>query len=210
MKGESRRSEPDVQITEVVEALKSRGDKPRRQRDGSWRARCPAHGGDNDTSLSVRAENGRLLTHCHSHGCEHQDVMSALDLDRGPNHRRKSTTTEYPYLNAGGSILVTVIRKERTGSKHIYRKPRGAKKPSQGYPLLHLPGLIAAPVRALLVVEGEKTAERAHHLFGNRYATTTAIGGAGKSLQMDWSPAKGRNVVKWSDADHPSRTRRFQ
>ena len=68
MKGESGQSEPDVQITEVVKALKSRGDEPRRQRDGSWRARCPAHGGDNDTSLSVREENGRLLTHCHAPG----------------------------------------------------------------------------------------------------------------------------------------------
>ena len=204
MKGESGQSEPDVQITEVVKALKSRGDKPRRQPDGSWRARCPVHGGNSDTSLSVREEHGRLLTHCHAQGCEHQDVMSALGLER-PNPCREAAAAEYLYLNADGSVLVTVIREERPGGKRIYRKPSGVKKPSQGYPLLHLPGLIAAPERALLVVEGEKTAEHANRIFGDRYATTTAIGGAGKAHQTDWSPAKGRDVVIWPDADHPGR-----
>ena len=204
MTSESRQSEPDVQVTEVVKALKSRGDKPRQQPDGSWRARCPVHGGNSDTSLSVREEHGRLLTHCHTQGCRHQDVMSALDLYR-PNHRRESTTTEYDYLNADGSVRVTIMREDRPVGKRIYRKPTGIKKPSHGYPLFGLPSLITAPERPLLVVEGEKTAEHAHHLFGNRYATTTAIGGAGKAHQTDWSPAKGRDVVIWPDADHPGR-----
>ena len=204
MKGEGPQSEPDVQVTEVVRALKSRRCQPREQSDGSWRARCPAHGGESDTTLSVREENGRLLTHCHARGCENQDVMSSLDLVR-PNHPRESTTTEYAYMNAGASVLLTVVRKDRPDGKRIYRKPRGIKKPSRGYPLLDLPSLIATPERPLLVVEGEKTAEAARHLFGDRYATTTAIGGAGKAHQTDWSPAKDREVVIWPDADEVGR-----
>ena len=204
MKGEGPLSEPDVQVTEVVKALKSRGHQPRQQSDGSWRARCPVHGGKNDTSLTVREEHNRLLTHCHARGCEHQDVMSALDFGR-PNHRGESTTTEYAYLNADGSVLVTVRREDCPDGKRIYRNPKGVKKPSKGYPLFGLPSLITAPERPLLVVGGEKTAEHAHHLFGDRYATTTAIGGAGKAHQTDWSPAKGCDVVIWPDADDPGR-----
>ena len=155
MKGEGRRSEPDVQITEVVKALKSRGDKPRRQPDGSWRARCPVHSGKNDTSLSVREEHGRLLTHCHAQGCEHQDVMSALDLRR-PNPRRESTTREYDYLNADGSVMVTVMREDRPVGKRIYRKPTGIKKPSRGYPLFGLPSLIRRAGATIAGCRGRK------------------------------------------------------
>ena len=108
-------------------------------------------------------------------------------------------------MNADASVLLTVVRKDRPDGKRIYRKPRGIKKPSRGYPLLDLPSLIATPERPLLVVEGEKTAEAARHLFGDRYATTTAIGGAGKAHQTDWSPAKDREVVIWPDADEVGR-----
>ena len=130
--------------------------------------------------------------------------MSSLDLVR-PNHPRESTITEYAYMNADASVLLTVVRKDRPDGKRIYRKPRGIKKPSRGYPLLDLPSLIATPERPLLVVEGEKTAEHARHLLGDRYATTTAIGGAGKAHQTDWSPAKDREVVIWPDADEVGR-----
>ncbi len=45
-----------------------------------YRAKCPAHGGDNDSILSIReAENGGLLIHCW-HGCETKEVLDSIGL----------------------------------------------------------------------------------------------------------------------------------
>jgi hypothetical protein len=45
------------------------------------RARCPAHNGTSEDSLSIKeAENGDVLLHCHAE-CENEDIVEALDLD---------------------------------------------------------------------------------------------------------------------------------
>ena len=155
MKCEGPPSEPDIRVAEVVAALESCGCRPQRQGDGSWRARCPAHGGKNNNSLSVCEKDGCLLTHCHAQGCEHHEVLSALGFDR-PNPPREGAPAEHAYRTADGSVLVTVMREDRPDGKRIWRRPRCIKKPPQGYPLLNLPGLVAAPGQPLLVVEGEK------------------------------------------------------
>ena len=77
------------------------------------------------------------------------------------------------------------------------------KAPAAGYPLYRLPSLLANPDKPILIVEGEKTAEAAQHLFGDRYEATTAIGGTGSAGQTDWTPARGRHVWVWPDADKP-------
>jgi putative DNA primase/helicase len=41
---------------------------------------CPAHDDRNSPSLSVKAENGKLLLHCFA-GCRPVDVISATGLD---------------------------------------------------------------------------------------------------------------------------------
>ncbi len=47
---------------------------------GGFRARCPAHNGDSDTSLSVKeGEDGRALLTCHA-SCGLQDIVDALGL----------------------------------------------------------------------------------------------------------------------------------
>ena len=40
---------------------------------------CPAHDDRNNPSLSVKAENGRLLLHCFA-GCRPEDIVSAIGL----------------------------------------------------------------------------------------------------------------------------------
>ena len=40
---------------------------------------CPAHDDRNTPSLSLKAENGRLLLHCFA-GCRPEDIVSAIDL----------------------------------------------------------------------------------------------------------------------------------
>src|SRR5215208_6226185 len=45
---------------------------------------CPAHDDRNNPSLSLKAENGRLLLHCFA-GCHPEDILSELGpSDEGP------------------------------------------------------------------------------------------------------------------------------
>jgi hypothetical protein len=48
----------------------------------AFRARCPAHEGENREALSCSiGADGRALAHCHAHDCDVQDVTAALGLD---------------------------------------------------------------------------------------------------------------------------------
>ena len=52
---------------------------------GGWRAACPAHAGDNPTSLSIRAGtdqygNPCTLLHCFSEQCDIKDICAALGI----------------------------------------------------------------------------------------------------------------------------------
>src|ERR687889_1219946 len=50
-------------------------------RKDEYRARCPAHNGNSDDSLSIKeGDDGRALLICHAH-CEIEDILEALDLD---------------------------------------------------------------------------------------------------------------------------------
>ena len=53
--------------------------------DTTWRARCPAHQGENPTALSIalghdRSGNPMTLLHCHAHQCPIEDICAALDI----------------------------------------------------------------------------------------------------------------------------------
>src|SRR5215218_1055458 len=41
---------------------------------------CPAHDDHNNPSLSIKADNGRLLLHCFA-GCQPEDVVSEMGLE---------------------------------------------------------------------------------------------------------------------------------
>ena len=116
---------------------------------------------------------------------------------------RAAPDEQYEYTDADGKVLVTVCRLDaRDGeAKQIWRKPTGVEPPPGGYPLYRLPSVLANAKKPLLVVEGEKTAECAQDLFGDRYEATTSIGGSRSAAHSDWTPAKGRAVYIWPDAD---------
>ena len=64
---------PIDKVLERLEDYTERGDE--------IRARCPAHNGTSEDSLSIReAENGDVLLHCHAE-CENEDIVEALDLE---------------------------------------------------------------------------------------------------------------------------------
>lgn len=59
----------------------ARLDKAKRSGSRSWRARCPAHGGKNPSSLLVtEGDDGRILLRCHSQGCSAAEIAGAVGL----------------------------------------------------------------------------------------------------------------------------------
>ena len=63
-----------------VDLVLSRLDEPREVAPGRWRARCPAHGGKNRTTLAVTdGDDGRVLLHCFS-DCDTEAVVHAIGL----------------------------------------------------------------------------------------------------------------------------------
>lgn len=64
----------------AAEELLARLEAVRRNGEGRWMARCPAHG-DKGPSLSVReGEDGRILLHCFS-GCSFSEIVTALGVE---------------------------------------------------------------------------------------------------------------------------------
>ena len=64
----------------VRDALEAHGCQPRGKAH-EFRARCPAHDGDNPTSLSVGVgADGRALLNCFAHGCGVETITAALGL----------------------------------------------------------------------------------------------------------------------------------
>jgi putative DNA primase/helicase len=76
-----------------------------------------------------------------------------------------------------------------------FKAPRGPR------PLFGLERLgSAAPDAAMLVVEGEKTADAAARLFPDMVAITS-MGGSKAADKAEWDALAGRNVVIWPDND---------
>ena len=54
-----------------------------KERRGEFRTRCPAHQGNSDNSLSIKAgDDGRVLLVCRG-GCSLQEILDALGLKMG-------------------------------------------------------------------------------------------------------------------------------
>jgi DNA primase len=70
--------------------------------------------------------------------------------------------------------------------------------------LYGLPALVQRPEAAVLVVEGEATAEAAALLFPELVVISWA-NGANAIAKTDWRPLAGRPVTLWPDADAPGR-----
>ena len=193
----------DVQIWAA--ALKAAGCRPRPEGAG-FRASCPGprhkNGNRNNPALSIRqGDGGRVLVTCFA-GCTFEDIRHSLGMDGAPPAGSVGLVESWNYVDMGGELTLTVHRRDRSGGgKEIWRSPKGAKPPAEGWPLYQLPSLIAEPGRPILVVEGERTCDHAQHLFGDRFVVTTALGGAGKARQNDWSPCRGRVVNIWPDND---------
>lgn len=134
---------------------------------------------------------------------------------RHPNHGEP--TQKWAYHDAAGCLVFYAARfdftdEDGTPGKDVMpvtycdlgdgrRAWRSRAMPSPR-PLYRLPELLAAPDALVIVVEGEKKADRVPDLFPGRVGTCTA-GGAKAAKLSDLSVLSGRRVVIWPDHDAP-------
>ena len=208
-----------VLYSTIVGALGAQGFEPYEDGSGT-RARCPAHGGKNKSSLAVDPRpDGSALINCHSEGCSYPAILAALGLGTATKGGRGRRTTPrrdpdfvYPYRNETGVTVTEVVRwNRREGERDYWWKsdskivrprtkgklkglPKGTK-----YPLFNLPELLSRPDAVVLVVEGEKTALAAGRGLPGAVVVTSAFG-AGSAAKTDWAPLAGRACTVWPDA----------
>lgn len=127
------------------------------------------------------------------------------------NHDRHETA-RFAYKDAADNLLFYTIRLEnQTGDKVVLlltycRNGCGREEwrwqglGGNGRPLYGLNRLAAAPLKPVLVVEGEKTADAAQKLLPEMNVVSWP-GGTGAVNKIDWSPLEGRQVTLWPDND---------
>lgn len=144
-----------------------------------------------------------------------QVMRSIPDDFPGPDLRSfgAALTAVYEYRNEDDSLAMLVARIEQDGKKTI--RPCTVNKYSDGCkewhfktlsderPLYRLPQLLEAPVKPVLISEGEKCADAAA-LFSD-YASVTWSGGSNALAKTDFAPLAGRDVIILPDHDEAGR-----
>jgi len=133
-------------------------------------------------------------------------------------HLSFDEVARHPYRNEQGELLYYVLRLKEKESPHkkltlplsygqysIDSTPRWDLK---GYSqsgrktLYNLDQLVDNPQKRVLVVEGEKTADKALEKFPDKnLVCVTWPGGASNFQKADWSPLFKREVIIWPDND---------
>lgn len=189
-----------------------------------YNCRCPIHE-DTRASLNIAADNGVLLVRCYA-GCEQTAVLDALRERGFMNGYDRSAfdftiaalgkpVAAWTYRDATGKRVLLCVARYATPKGKEYRPwlPDGARWKCRAHPeprpLYGLNLLARNASLPVLVTEGEKAADAARELVGNRYAVTTWPGGANAADNADWTPLRGRAVTLWPDAD-PAGTKAMQ
>lgn len=117
---------------------------------------------------------------------------NAQDLHVGLVVRYKKTDGDKTYR------LMSPFRDRKSGVvRWCFAEPHGM------IPLYRLPSLLRHPLDAVVVVEGEKTADALTPHLPDGWQTTTWLGGAdnAKRPDLDLDPLRGRHVLLWPDND---------
>jgi Ti-type conjugative transfer relaxase TraA len=142
------------------------------------------------------------------------------DLGRNGLHHIFNEVARHPYRDENGVLLYYRLRLQDKADPtkkltpplsygHWKSTPGNLVWELKGFDagkavLYNLPSLKQHPRSSVLVVEGEKTADKALHYFaGEDLICVTWPGGAGAVKRADWSPLIGRNVIVWPDNDLP-------
>lgn len=169
-----------------------------------WRAKCPVHQGQSDTSLHLWEESDTLRVHCFS-GCHNKDILDRLNI--APSKKGESPQDIYSYQNSQGYMVFQVVR--LPGKKFRQRRPDLAH-PGQyiwdmkGIPpiLYRLPEVEQAILlrQPIYLVEGEKDVENLRNLG---CVATCNRGGAGKWDDAYTEQLRNAFVVLLPDNDKP-------
>ena len=124
-------------------------------------------------------------------------------------------SARWSYRDAAGAVLFEVLRFDRSdGDKEfwpltLWREEHGLRWRWKSFPpprpLYNLEELAKRPNVAVVICEGEKSADAATHIFPKSVAVTSP-GGANAADKADWSVLRGRKVLIWPDDDAPGRT----
>lgn len=189
--------------------------------DGQWSARCPCRNDDNNPSLSVAEENGRILMHCHrGNGCDVFKICESIGISVAeimpddPQPQKKSGLTlvaSYDYIDKDGQLLFQKLRYLDENGKKTFRQRRpkdggGWEYELAGTPriLYNLPAVLFAKEnkQPILVVEGEKDVDTLTQLG---ITATTMPGGAGKWLDIHTEALAGATIDVIADNDEVGR-----
>lgn len=188
----------------TVTELAQRCDGAHRDKQG-WRAKCPIHHGQSDTSLHLWEEQGHLQAHCFA-GCHPQEILDWLGVARQPR-REEVYEALYSYHDERGHLLYQVVRKP--GKKFVQRRPHPTQPGAWIWDmkgvtrvLYRLPEVLQAVTmqQPIYFVEGEKDVEtlRAHGLIA-----TCNLMGAGKWEDSYNASLQNAQVIVLPDNDEP-------
>ena len=197
---------------------------------GRWRAACPIHKGGLERHPSVELkvkDNGHLIGKCFACGVRLPEMLSTLMVPMsaltgradcaGPGkppvgEEKRKIECVYDYRDEAGTLLYQVVRWKPKG--FCQRVPDASTRDGWQWMipigtrrvLYRLPELIAEPNRLVVLVEGEKDADR---LASAGLLATTNAGGAhgfdsaGKWLDCYSESLRCRHVAIIPDNDEP-------
>ena len=171
-----------------------------------WRAKCPVHNGQSDTSLSLWEHDGQIWVKCWAE-CDYRTVLAALDLTRAPTERTPEVI--YSYHTADGHLSFQVYR--LSGKQFRQRQPDPTHPGKWLYnvknvmPILYRLPEVKRAVQAMTpiyIVEGEKDVEtlRSHGLVA-----TCNAGGAKKWRASHTEDLYNAICIVLHDNDAPGR-----
>jgi putative DNA primase/helicase len=187
----------------TVEEFLAQLDGVKRQGAG-YIARCPAHE-DRHQSLKIdEGDGGKLLAFCHA-GCTFEEIRAAVRTNghAGPARPRTIVAT-YDYTDESGKLFYQTVRYDPKEFRQKRPNGDGWLWDLDGVRrvLYRLPDLAAAPGAPVVIVEGEKDADR---LAGLGILATTSPMGAGKWRPEYADTLRGRSIRVIPDNDEPGR-----
>lgn len=186
-------------------AIAQQCDGAHKDKDG-WRARCPVHQGESDTSLHLWEEDGQVRVHCFA-GCERRAILDALHIEA--IRHEPPFQALYTYHDASGNMLFQVVRRAGPKKEFFQRQPDPAHPGKwlnslKGITpvLYHLPEVTKAIAgnMTIYVVEGEKDVET---LRSHGFVATCNAMGATKWDDRYSESLKNATIILLPDNDTP-------
>lgn len=172
-----------------VSALKDRGLKIKGAGLNSYRAQCPAHGGEGPNLAIAKGDQGVLIK-CWSHGCAEVDIAAALGLTLGDLFDQDGRAI---YKMGAHQVIRTRIPKGKDIRQVNTPAVTALYVPEESLPI--------ALCKVVLIGEGEKTADALVRI-GAQCAVTWP-GGSSSVGKVDLSPLAGKEVIIVPDNDEP-------